>query len=106
MTQIQDLIFRYFPPDDHPYRVLQRRIDHLLAAGATVLDIGCGRAAPDLMRLRGRARRLIGVDLVPFIAEDPALELLRTSVTKMRQLSDNIVDLAYSRAVMEHLDDP
>lgn len=103
---VQDLIERWFPPHTHPYRELERRIDSALWPGATVLDIGCGRTAPNLARLRGRVRRLVGVDVVPFQAGGRNLELVNTPVESMPMLADACVDLAYSRAVMEHLDDP
>ena len=103
---IQDMIDRWFPPHTHPYRVLERAIDAALTADATVLDIGCGRTAPGLMRLQGRAGRLIGVEVVPFTVAAQGLELIQGSATAMPQLADASVDLAYSRAVMEHLDDP
>ena len=106
MAEIQDLILRHFPPETHPYRVLERRIDQSLFPGATVLDIGCGRGAPNLIRLRGRASRLIGIDLVSFIVDDPDLQLIQTSVEQMPMVGSGEVDLAYSRAVMEHLENP
>jgi len=105
-AEIQDLIVRYFPPATHPYRVLERRIDLAVRAGTRVLDVGCGRTAPDLARLRGRGAHLMGIDLVAFTVQDPELELRAASVEKMTGIADGSIDFAYSRAVMEHVDAP
>lgn len=95
-----------FPSDTHPNRVIERAILERLQPGATVLDIGCGRTAPNLSQLIGKAGRLYGIDVVDFTAEDPRLELFANDVRDMKDIPSNSVDLAYSRAVMEHLENP
>jgi SAM-dependent methyltransferase len=70
-----------------------------------VLDIGCGRTAPSLVMLRNRARLLYGIDLVEFTAQDPDLHLSNESVTDLKSFASGSIDLAYSRSVMEHVDD-
>jgi SAM-dependent methyltransferase len=71
----------------------------------TVLEIGCGRAAPTLLELKGRARALIGIDLEEFSVADPEITLLNADVCQMSAVADESVDLAYSRGVMEHIED-
>jgi SAM-dependent methyltransferase len=95
-----------FPSEGHPNRVLDRAIDNLLRPGASVLDIGCGRTAPGLLRIAGKARTLTGIDVIDFINDDPQLNLIRNDVRKMSGVPTGSVDLAYSRAVMEHLEQP
>ena len=34
---------RFYAPEDHPYRVFERRIEELATNGTVVLDAGCGR---------------------------------------------------------------
>jgi SAM-dependent methyltransferase len=102
---IQPLIERYFPPSTHPYQRLQDELRRHLRADSTVLEIGCGRSAPVLSSLKGRAGRLIGVDVVPFVVEDPQLELWQCDVTAMDRVDDASIALAFSRSVMEHIDD-
>lgn len=103
---ISHQIDRHFPPETHPYRVLEAKIHEHLTDDKAVLDIGCGRSAPNLMRLVGKASVLHGVDLVAFRTKHPQLHLHSGSVTQMPFLSTDTIDLAYSRSVMEHVADP
>jgi SAM-dependent methyltransferase len=103
VPEIQAIINRDFPPDNHPYRILERVILNHVDPGCTVLDIGCGRRAPNLMQLKGRAKTLIGIDLLDFELEDPELLLVNADVCDMPAIPSGSVDLAYSRSVMEHI---
>lgn len=101
---IQDQINYFFPPAGHPYRHLERGIDRLLSRDMAVLDIGCGRTAPNLEKLRGKARALYGIDLVDFRDTAGDLHLFKESVADLKSFQDNSIDLAYSRSVMEHVE--
>jgi SAM-dependent methyltransferase len=94
-----------FPSDTHPYRVLERAIADNLGPDSAVLDIGCGRTAPNLSALIGKAGTLYGIDVIDFTIDDPRLHLFTNDVCAMTDIADNSIDLAYSRAVMEHLPD-
>ncbi|MGH6975768.1 MAG: class I SAM-dependent methyltransferase, partial [Stellaceae bacterium] len=96
---------RYFGRCSHPYTVLRRRIEDLLAPDATVLDAGCGRRAPTLTHFRGRARRLIGVDQVAFAGAPNDLELRQRDLADTGVAADS-VNLMYSQAVLEHVTNP
>ena len=104
-SPIQTQINRYFPPGTHPYPVLERRIASLVTPQTAVLDIGCGRTAPNLSKLKGKAGKLTGIDLVNFRNEDPELSLHNQSVESMPEIESASIDLAYSRSVMEHVKD-
>jgi ubiquinone/menaquinone biosynthesis C-methylase UbiE len=104
-AKIQDQINYFFPPETHPYRHLERSIDAGVMPQMAVLDIGCGRTAPNLSKLKGRARRLYGIDLVDFRDTDPDLTLFNENVAELKSFKDNSIDLAYSRSVMEHVED-
>ncbi len=106
LTPVQEQIFAYFPVDTHPYRLLERDVDRRVGPDTAVLDIGCGRSAPELVRFIGRARALHGVDLVSFTVDHPDLQLHNCSAIEMNDISDDSIDIAYSRAVMEHIEDP
>jgi SAM-dependent methyltransferase len=102
---VQAIIDRQFPSQTHPYRIFEQAILDHLEPSHTVLDIGCGRRAPNLTKLRGRAKSLIGLDMVDFEIDEPDLILRTGSVCQMSGIEHNSVDLAYSRSVMEHIED-
>ncbi len=103
---VEEQLRASFPSDTHPNRVIERAIAERLKPGATVLDIGCGRTAPNLSQLIGKAKKLYGIDVVDFTVDDPAMQLFPNDVRDMKDIPSNSVDLAYSRAVMEHLENP
>jgi SAM-dependent methyltransferase len=106
MTQLAErLREKYFGAAEHPYKTFEREIATRLAADFTILDAGCGRTAPILGKYVGRARRLIGADLVDFDGTPPGVELLKSDLARI-DLPDASVDLVFSRSVMEHLNDP
>ena len=99
---------RYFDEDDHPYRHLERAIEAHLEPEDVLLEVGCGRKAEVLAKFRGRAKRLIGVDPVTFeldpeVADD--IELVNGDMARTT-LASASVDLAISRALMEHVERP
>ena len=102
---VQAIIDQHFPSRTHPYRIFEQTIVEHLEPSYTVLDIGCGRRAPNLVKLKGRAKVLIGLDVLDFEIEDSDLILLTGSVCQMNKIERNSIDLAYSRSVMEHIED-
>lgn len=107
-SSVDEQTAAFFPAESHPYRKLEAAIDASVAAAGsdcTVLDIGCGRGAPMLARYRGRAGKLIGIDVIDFTAEADDLDLRAHSVSDMASIPDASIDVAYSRAVMEHIED-
>jgi SAM-dependent methyltransferase len=90
---------------DHPYRTFENAVRALVQPEHTLLDAGCGRTAPILSRFRGKARRLIGVDLVDFTTAADDLELHACDLAKM-PVADASVDVMMARSVMEHVTDP
>jgi len=103
--------------DVDAYVVFFTRVNTLLTPDAVVLDVGCGRGryADDpvtirrqLRVLRGRCRRVIGIDVDPGAAHNPAVD-------EFRLLADGdgdwpvdsaSVDLLLSVSVLEHVADP
>ena len=97
---------RFYDNDLHPYRIFERRVEALVEDGKTVLlDAGCGRTAPVLRKFLGRAKRLIGVELVDFTDVPAGIEIYKTDLARL-PLTDASVDLVISRSVFEHLTDP
>jgi SAM-dependent methyltransferase len=99
------LLDRFYDDRAHPYRVFERHVDALLPSQAVLLDAGCGRTAPVLRKYLGRARRLIGVELVPFTDVIPGIETYNADLARL-PLETSSVDVIMSRSVFEHLTDP
>ena len=95
---------RYFQ-EEHPYRIFEGEVSAYLHPEHTLLDAGCGRTAPLLARYRGKARRLIGVDLVEFGARVDDVDLYRCDLGNI-PIADSSVDVVMARSVMEHVTDP
>lgn len=100
----QRLKDRFFK-QDHPYQIFEREVGRYLQPQYTLLDAGCGRTAPVLSKFKGRAARLIGVDMVDFATDIEGIELLKQDLGKT-SLKSHSVDLVMSRSVMEHVADP
>jgi SAM-dependent methyltransferase len=96
---------RFYRDVDHPYRVFERQVERLLVPESVVLDAGCGRTVPVLRKFLGRARRLIGVDLVEFTLSPPGIETYRSDLSSI-PIDSGCVDIVISRSVFEHLADP
>jgi SAM-dependent methyltransferase len=92
------------------------RIRALLPEGALVADVGCGRGAHrddpvawrrEVRVLRGRARRVVGIDVDPVAAGNPFLDEFRRIGPDGRfPLEDGAYDLVVSDFVLEHVADP
>jgi SAM-dependent methyltransferase len=92
------------------------RVQALLADGAKVLDVGCGRGAHwndpvpfrrALRVLRGRAARVIGIDVDPEGETNPFLDEFRPIPPGHGfPLGDGECDLVVSDFVLEHVEDP
>jgi ubiquinone/menaquinone biosynthesis C-methylase UbiE len=105
MSRLAERLNDRFFPGDHPYRTYEREVERQLRPHHTLLDAGCGRTAPILSRFRGKAARLIGVDLVDFTTVPDGMELHTCDLGAL-PLADDSVDVIMARSVMEHVTDP
>ena len=98
---------RFYSADAHPYRLFEDQVVAELRGQpeATLLDAGCGRTTPVLRRFLGKAKRLIGVELVDFTDVPEGIETYKTDLAHL-PLPDACVDVIMSRSVFEHLTDP
>ena len=96
---------RYFGWYVHPYAALVAQIERYLTRDSALLDAGCGRAAPTLAKFRGKAQRLIGIDVVELASHPDGIELCRRDLADTG-LPGESIDLMYSQAVMEHITEP
>ena len=92
------------------------RVNSLLSPEMTVVDLGAGRGVfttrersyiQDLMMLRGKVARVIGLDIDPVVMENESVDEAHVlAVGGPFPLEDNSVDLIVSDFTFEHLDDP
>jgi ubiquinone/menaquinone biosynthesis C-methylase UbiE len=104
MTALAQRLKKRFFPEPHPYELFELEINRYLRQDSVLLDAGCGRTAPVLVKFKGKALRLIGIDVVEF---EPlsGVELLNSDLAKI-SLPDSVADVVMSRSVMEHVTDP
>jgi SAM-dependent methyltransferase len=90
-------------------------VDELVHSSDIVVDLGAGRNrlseyGPHLQRisqLKGRCARVIGVDVDPVVLNNDALDEAHViSPGGPLPLADASVDLIYSYAVLEHVEEP
>jgi len=90
-------------------------VDELVGEDDIVLDLGAGRDrftefGPHLdrvSRLKDRCKRVIGVDVDPVVLTNQALHEAHVVLPGARlPFADASIDLIYSYAVLEHVDDP
>jgi len=90
-------------------------VDELVGEDDVVLDLGAGRDrftefGPHLdrvSRLKSRCKRVIGVDVDPVVLTNQALHEAHVVLPGARlPFADASIDLIYSYAVLEHVDDP
>lgn len=109
VASVAELKDKYFGQDKHPYAIFESKVLSAISPQHAILDIGCGRTAPNLRQMRGKASRLIGVELVEFTPETkalPDLELYNNDMANLKDIADASIDVAYCRSVMEHIDQP
>lgn len=92
------------------------QIADLISPESVILDFGAGRGqltdyawghARNLMNMRGRVKRVIGVDPDPRVALNPTLDLpIHIRPGEPLPLEDASVDLIVSCYTIEHIQDP
>ncbi len=106
MTEMADkLRARFYSDSNHPYRIFDRQVTALLTPDTVLMDAGCGRSVPVLRTYLGRAKHLIGIEMVDFADVPAGIETHNADLAKL-PLASSSVDLIMSRSVFEHLQDP
>lgn len=97
---------RFYPRENHPFRVYARSVHNLAASARRVLDIGCGHGAPDLESIPGSCQKF-GIDPDPDLRPEgaPSVCLIRASATSL-PFAKASFDLLISKSVLEHLESP
>ncbi|MBF0121067.1 MAG: methyltransferase domain-containing protein [Desulfobacterales bacterium] len=105
MHSIEKIKNKFFKPSEHPYRRYENKIFSILRGQDTILDAGCGRAAPVLKKYIGKAKILIGVDLEEKAQDLSEIKYIKSDISNIN-ISSSFVDVVISRAVLEHVFDP
>jgi len=91
------------------------RVNSLMDSSFVILDVGCGRGAygedsimqrRKLRILRGKAAKLIGIDVDRNAQDNPFLDEFRHIQTDSWPIDTNSVDLIICDNVLEHVEDP
>jgi SAM-dependent methyltransferase len=91
------------------------RVNALVCPEFVVLDYGCGRGAladdpltyrRELRNFRGRAARVIGVDLNPQAASNPFIDEFHLIEATQWPIADRSIDLCTCDSVLEHIEYP
>ena len=99
----------WFYPDPAKLDIHQQFLDELerhLTPRSTVLDIGAGAGELNAYDLKGRVRRIVGVDLDPRVVENPLLDEGVVGEAGTLPFPDATFDVAFSIYVLEHIQDP
>lgn len=106
-SSVKWLMDRFYAHREHPYRTFEGLIEKHVQSGAVaaLMDAGCGRTMPVLVKYRGRVPRLAGVELVEFRDPPQGIEAYNADLARI-PVEDASFDLIISRSVFEHLVDP
>jgi len=96
---------KYYRDYPHPYTVYENEIMRWLEPSDVLLDAGCGRTAPVLIKFADKAKKVIGVDLEKSACSHPKLQYICSDISNI-DMPDASVDMVISRAVLEHVEYP
>lgn len=91
------------------------RVNSLIDSSRVVLDVGCGRGGygkdpirvrRELRILRGKCRKVIGIDIDQAAEDNPFLDEFRLIEGRQWPLEDASVDVCVCDHVLEHVEDP
>lgn len=104
----QEMLRRFYPPDAEGE--LERRlwdaIQRWFRPGDAVLDAGCGSGRLFTYDLRGRAGRIVGLDVERELARNPNIEEPVLGDLAALPFRDQTFDLIICKHVLEHLEHP
>jgi SAM-dependent methyltransferase len=91
------------------------RVNALLTPSSVILDVGCGSGGfvhdpvwirRELQRLKGKCRKVIGIDVDDSARKNPGLDEFRIIDDTDWPVEDESVDLCVCQDVLEHIQEP
>ncbi len=102
-----DLKSRWYKPDQYDNdSVFLERISRNLTPQSRVLDAGAGAGDLFPYDFKNRVQEMVGVDLDPRVTSNPRLHRGILSDLTSIPIEDNYFDVIFSRAVLEHVQEP
>lgn len=87
-------------------RLFRQHIELHASADDIVLDLGAGAGIVESMNVRGKFKKVCGVDPDPRVVDNPYLDDGRVGVGESIPWEDESFDVVFADNVLEHLDDP
>ena len=84
----------------------RKLLDSYVTAESTVLDIGAGAGRMNAYQLRGRCKKVVGVDADPRVKTNPLLDRGVVGDVMRTPFPNDAFDVAFAVYVLEHLGDP
>ncbi len=93
---------------------VQKRVDNLITwvksdhdlSISYILDVGAGTGRHGLYDLRGKCKKMIGIDMCQEVLQNPLLDEAHVESAYQTHFSDDYFDVIISIMVVEHLKDP
>ena len=108
LPSVGSLSRRFYPDGERsdPVAVFLERLEQIARPTDDVLDLGAGAGSLNDYALKGRVRRLVGVDMDPRVARNPLLDAgCRADICAL-PFRDCSFDVVFSIYVLEHVDRP
>ncbi len=107
-NRVQRLRDRWYPDERQrdPVSYMRLALDEFTAPEFEVIDIGAGAGEVNIYDLRGKVRRVVGVDLNRRVLTNPLLDEAKIGDIAAIPCPDQSFDLAFSIYVLEHVEDP
>jgi SAM-dependent methyltransferase len=107
-SRVDSLRQRFYPAlaQRDTVTTFSRRLEGLATPGLDVLDLGAGAGDRNAYALKGKVRRVVGVDADPRVGQNPLLDAgLRGDIAAL-PFRDRSFDVVFSIYVLEHVEQP
>lgn len=105
---VDSLQQRFYPHPERsdPVVAFVRHLERVVKPCHDVLDLGAGAGELNSYALKGRVRRLVGIDRDPRVASNPLLDFgFRADMTELPFRNESF-DVVFSIYVLEHVEHP